>query len=177
MSEPINHGSEPPREQGPPPHGNPPPYGAPPPHQGQPPYGSSQPPYGQPPYPPPPPYPAAHPPLSPSDERMWAIVAHIGPLVLTVLTAGTLFFLVPLVIWLVYRDRSAYVSHQAKESLNFQLTLLLAYVIGFVTIFVLVGFLILAVAFVLAIVFGIQAALAASRHEAYRYPMSIRFIS
>ena len=188
MSEPTDRGSEHPQE---PPYGQPgagshstgrPSYGAQPPYQDQPPHAAqpphgNQPPYGQHPYTPPPPYPTAHPPLSPSDERTWAILAHIVPPVVTLLTAGTLGILAPLVVWLMFRDRSRYVDEQAKESLNFQLTLLIAYVIGFVTLFVLIGVLILVVAFVLALVFGIQAALAASRHEPYRYPISIRFIS
>jgi uncharacterized Tic20 family protein len=69
------------------------------------------------------------------------------------------------------------VELQAKESLNFQITLLIAYVIGWILAIVLVGFFILAAAWILSIVFGILAAVAANRHQPYRYPMNIRFIS
>jgi uncharacterized Tic20 family protein len=182
MSEPTNHGSQPPQD---PSYGQPP-YGAQPPYQGQPPYGAQppygnqppygQPPHGQPPYAPPPPY-QRRPPMSPSDEQTWAVLSHIGALVLTLVSAGTLGWLAPLVVWLVFRDRSRYVDDQAKESLNFQITLLIAYVIGLITLFAVIGILILVVAFVLAVIFCIMAAVAASRHEPYRYPMSIRFIS
>ncbi|MFF2450883.1 DUF4870 domain-containing protein [Isoptericola sp. NPDC058082] len=162
-----------------------PPYGPPPqqppagPPPGQPPYGG--PPPGQPPYggqpPGQPPYGYGPQPLSPSDERTWALVAHLGPPVLSLLSLGLLGFLTPLLIWLFLRDRSAYVRDQAKESLNFQITLLIGYVVGWITVFLLVGFVILLAVWVLSIVFGILAAVAVNRHEAYRYPLNIRLIS
>jgi uncharacterized Tic20 family protein len=152
-----------------------PPYGPPP---QQPPAG---PPPGQPPYggPPPgqPPYGYGPQPLSPSDERTWALVAHLGPPVLSLLSFGVLGFLTPLLVWLFLRDRSGYVRDQAKESLNFQITLLIGYVIGWITVFMLIGFVILFAVWVASIVFGIIAAVAVNRHEAYRYPVNIRFIS
>ena len=143
---------------GQPPSGGQPPYGGQPPHGGQPPYG-----YG----------PQA---LSPSDERTWAMVAHLAPPVLALLSAGILVFLAPLLIWLL-RDRSAYVADQAKESLNFQITLLIAYIVGLILLIVIVGVVILVAAWILSIVFAILAAVAVNRYEAYRYPINIRFIS
>jgi uncharacterized Tic20 family protein len=115
-------------------------------------------------------------PLSPEDERTWAIVAHVGPPVLALVSLGTLGFLTPLIVWLVFRDRSQFVGDQAKESLNFQITLLIAYVIGWLLVFAFIGFVILPAVWVLSIVFGILAAVAVNRHEAYRYPISFRFI-
>ncbi|ROS31046.1 DUF4870 domain-containing protein [Cellulomonas sp. PhB150] len=108
-------------------------------------------------------------PLRPDEERTWAILAHVLPLVV----GG---FLPPLIIWLAFRGRGAYLEDQAKEALNFQLTLLIAYVIGFVTVFILVGFVILAAAGIGALVFAILAAVASSRYEWYRYPLTIRFV-
>ena len=151
----------------------------------QPPYGPPQqppggPPAGPPPYGPPP----GHPPhgygplpLSPSDERTWALVAHLGPPVLSLLSFGFLGFLTPLLVWLFLRDRSAYVGDQAKESLNFQITLLIGYAISVILFVIIVGFLLWAAVWVLSIVFGILAAVAVNRHEAYRYPLNIRIIS
>lgn len=161
-----------------------PPYGPPPqqppagPPPGQPPYGG--PPPGQPPYGPPPgqpPYGYGPQPLTPSDERTWAMVAHLGPPILALLSAGILPFLVPLLIWLFLRDRSAYVADQAKESLNFQLTLLIAYIVGLILIVAIVGIFIVVAAWVISIVFAILAAMAVNRHEAYRYPINIRMVS
>ncbi|MEL7974537.1 DUF4870 domain-containing protein [Isoptericola sp. F-RaC21] len=150
---------------GPPPQ-QPPPGGPPP---GQPPYGGQppgQPPYGYGPLP-----------LSPSDERTWAMVAHLGPPVLALLSFGLLAFLTPLLVWLFLRDRSAYVADQAKESLNFQITLLIGYVVSAILFLVFIGFILWAAVWIASIVFAILAAVAVNRHEAYRYPINIRLVS
>ncbi|PFG43643.1 hypothetical protein ATJ88_2349 [Isoptericola jiangsuensis] len=107
-------------------------------------------------------------PVSPSDERTWAIFAHLGGVFLS--------FLVPLIIWLVYRERSRYLDDQGKEALNFQITLAIAYVVGIVTSVIGIGVLILIAAWVCSIVFAILAAVACSRQEWYRYPLTFRFI-
>lgn len=156
---------------GPPPGYGQPGYG-PPPGYGQP--GHGQPPgYGQPPYGPPPGYGppgyGAAPRLSPSDERMWATFAHVGPILVG--------FLAPLIIWLAFRERSRFVDDQGKEALNFQISLAIAYVVGVITTPILIGFLILLGAWVLAIAFGIQGAIVAGRGEPYRYPFNWRVIT
>ncbi|WP_146843833.1 DUF4870 domain-containing protein [Cellulomonas composti] len=111
---------------------------------------------------------APPPPLRPDEEKTWAILGHLLPFV-----AG---FLAPLVIWLVFKGRGQYLEDQSKESLNFQLTLLIAYVVGSILTIVLIGFLILIVAGIAALVLQIVAAVASSRFEWYRYPVSIRFV-
>ncbi|WP_029288970.1 DUF4870 domain-containing protein [Cellulomonas sp. HZM] len=108
-------------------------------------------------------------PLRPDDERTWAILGHLLPLV-------GLGFLAPLVIWLVFRGRGPYLEDQAKESLNFQLTLLIAYVVGAILVIVIVGIFVLIAAAIAQVVFSILAAVACSRYEWYRYPLSIRFV-
>jgi uncharacterized Tic20 family protein len=124
-------------------------------------------------YPPQSPYPVyGPPPLRPDEERTWAVLAHLGSLV-------GVGFLAPLVIWLVFRGRGAYLEHQAKEALNFQLTLLIAYLVAGIVTVVTFG-----IAFPLLIGLGIGqlvlqilAAVAAGRYEWYRYPVCIRFVS
>lgn len=126
---------------------------------GQQPYGGPQ--YGA-------PQPGA--PLSPQDEKTWAILSHVG---------GILFsFVAPLIIWLVYRGRGPYLEDQAKEALNFSLTVLIGYVAsGILTAvsFGLLGF-VPALVGVAALILGIIAAVAANKYTWYRYPVCIRFI-
>jgi hypothetical protein len=111
---------------------------------------------------------AAQPPLRPEDEKLWAMGAHLGGLVLG--------FIAPLIVWLIYRERSAYLDRQAKEALNFQLTLLIGYLVGFVLACFLIGFVLLPVVWIVGIVFMVMAAIAVSKFEDYRYPINIRFI-
>lgn len=108
-------------------------------------------------------------PLSPSDERLWATLAHIGGIVFG--------FIAPLVIWLVFRGRSRFVDDQGKEALNFQILLVIA-AIGFSIITAVtlgIGGL-LFLSFIVALVFMIQGAIAANRGELYRYPFNWRII-
>lgn len=92
-------------------------------------------------------------------------------------------FLGPLIVWLVKKDGSAFVGHHGREALNFQLTLMLVMVClgsaAFILMFVLVGFVLLPVLFIvpiLALVVEIIAAVAAQNGEWYRYPCCIRFV-
>ena len=107
--------------------------------------------------------------MSPADQRLWSTLTHVG---------GILFqWLAPLIAYLVLKDRGAFVRAHTATALNFQLTLLIAYVVGYITAFIFIGFLVILAAWVLAIVFGIMAALAANKGEFYTYPLAIKFVS
>ena len=129
---------------------------------------SQYPPAGPPPWGPPLPAP----PLRPDEERTWAILAHVLPLL-------SLGFVPPLVLWLVFRGRGPFLEHHAKESLNFQLASLLALVVSGVLVVVTFGLAspVLFGLLVVWVVLGVLAAVAASRWEWYRYPLTIRFIA
>ena len=107
-------------------------------------------------------------PLSDSDQRLWATLAHIGPIILWVIA--------PLVIWLVYKDRGRYVEDQSKEALNFQITLTIAATISGFLILAFIGIVLLPAVLIGGLVLMIMAAIAANKGEAYRYPLNIRFI-
>jgi len=108
-------------------------------------------------------------PLSPSDEKLWATLIHIG---------GILFgFLPALIGYLVLKDKGPFIREHTATALNFQITLLIAYVVGWVLAFILIGFIILAAAWVASIVFGIIAAVKANQGQYYVYPVAIKFVS
>jgi|SRR5450756_100802 len=107
-------------------------------------------------------------PLSDSDQRLWATLAHIGPIILS--------FIAPLVIWLVFKERGRYVEDQSKEALNFQITLAITYIVSLFLMIIVIGFVTFAIAWICAIVFGIIAAMAANKGEAYRYPVTLRLV-
>lgn len=115
----------------------------------------------------PPPQYAPPPPLNPADEKTWSILVHIG---------GILFsWVAPLIVYLVLKDRGAFVRHNSSQALNFQLTLLIAYVAGVILSFVLIGVFVIIAVSIVSIVFGIIAAIAASNGQEYRYPLTIQF--
>jgi uncharacterized protein len=86
------------------------------------------------------------------------------------------WFIGPLIIWLMKKDASPFVDDQGKQSLNWHLTLMIAWIIGVVTACFIVGYLILLAAFVCHIIFCIMGAVSANKGIAYRYPFSIKFI-
>ena len=160
--------------------GQPGPYGQQP---GQPGPSGQQPgqpgPYGQQPnqpggYPPPGGYQQA--PVTAADERLWATLAHVGGIIVS--------FVAGLVVYLIYKDRSTYLREQAREALNFQISIaivafagsILSVVLAFVT-GGLLGFINLGLlAWIAQVVFGILAALAANKHQDYRYPLALRLV-
>ena len=99
------------------------------------------------------------------DERTLALMAHVLTIVAPLLA--------PLIIWLVKKDDSPFVASHAKESLNFQLTLIIACIILFVTI---IGILLLWLVGIIGLVLVILAAIKANEGKLYRYPFCIRFI-
>jgi len=111
---------------------------------------------------------AAPAPLSQSDERLWATLIQIGGIFL--------HFVSPLIGYLVLKDRSRFVREHAATALNFQITLAIVYVIGWVLSIVVIGLLIVAAAWIVNIVFSIIAAIAANKGEPYTYPLAITFV-
>jgi len=103
-----------------------------------------------------------------SDDKTLGILAHILCIV-----GG---FLAPLIIYLIKKDSSPYVTAHAKESLNFQLTVLIAYIISWILIFVLIGFLLVFLVMIGNLILVIMATIKASEGKFYKYPFSIKFI-
>ena len=106
--------------------------------------------------------------LPTSDERTLAILSHI----LTVVSS----FLAPLIIYLVKKDDSAYVAEHAKESLNFQITMLILYIVSCILILLLVGILLIWLLSIVNLVLVIIATIKASENKMYRYPFNFRLI-
>jgi len=123
---------------------------------------------------PPTPYSAYPPAVATPDERNWAMMAHLLSFVAVWFAFG---FVAPLVVMLTKGKESAFVRHHAVESLNFQLTALIAGLISAVLVIVLVGLLFLLVVGVMYVIFVILASVAANRGDWYRYPLTIRFVS
>ncbi len=108
-------------------------------------------------------------PLSPSDEKLWATLIHVGGIIMS--------FLPALIGYIVLKDRGPFIRAHSATALNFQITLIIAYVVGMMTSWIGIGLLVLLAAWVLSIVFSIMAAIAANNGQAYQYPLAIKFVS
>ena len=105
--------------------------------------------------------------LSPEQDVQWGSFAHLG---------GVLGVLPSLIIWLVFKDRGAFTNTEAKEALNFQITLIFGYIISAILWIVFVGYLLTWAVWIVGVVFSIIAFLQAKDGKHYRYPFAIRLI-
>jgi uncharacterized protein len=108
------------------------------------------------------------------DEKTWAMMTHL--LSLTGYISGIGFILGPLLMWLFKKDKSSYVNYHGKESLNFQISIIIYGFIAGILCFFFIGFLIFPVLGILQLILVIIASVKAKDGEEYRYPMTIRFI-
>ena len=109
------------------------------------------------------------------DVRTWNVLCHATALAgFFVPWAGHI--LGPLIVWLAQRSDSPEIDENGKESLNFQISMLIYNVIAGVLCLVLIGFIILAILHILNLVLVIIASIQTSEGKFYRYPMTIRLI-
>lgn len=100
-----------------------------------------------------------------SDERTMAILSHILCLIV--------WLFAPLIIYFIKKDESKFVAAHAKESLNFQITIMIIVVVLFISI---IGIFLLWIVGIVSTVLVIIATIKASENKLYRYPFTIRFI-
>lgn len=103
-----------------------------------------------------------------SDEKTMALLSHV----LTIVVG----FLAPLIIYLLKKDESTFVSEHAKESLNFQITVFIAAIVSLILCLVLIGFILIWGVLLMNLVLAIIATIKASEGKLYKYPFNIRFI-
>ena len=82
----------------------------------------------------------------------------------------------PLVIYLIKKDNDAFTAAHAREALNFQITLMLAFIVCAILTVVLIGLFMMWVVVMADLIFSIVAAVKASNGKDYRYPLTIRLI-
>jgi uncharacterized Tic20 family protein len=115
-------------------------------------------------------------PRSNESARSWCIALHLSGLSGIVLGFAFAHVLVPLIIWLIKRADSPEIDSTGKEVLNFQISFSIYFLIAGALCWILIGFLILPIFLIIWLVCTILAAVRTSNGEAYRYPMTIRFL-
>ncbi|MDI1252090.1 DUF4870 domain-containing protein [Thermomonas sp.] len=104
------------------------------------------------------------------EDKTLALLTHLSGIILS--------FIVPLIIWLTNKDKAdkGWLNDQAKEALNFQITIAMAYVICTVLVVILIGGLLAPIVWLINVIFCIIAGMKANEGVAYRYPFAIRLI-
>ena len=122
-----------------------------------------------------PPEPSASPDQPDQTVYTWGMVCHLAALAQLIgIPFGTV--LGPLVVWLIKKDEHPFIDAQGKAALNFQISVLIYSIVGFLLIFVLIGIPILIALGIFDLIMVIVASVKASKGESPKYPLSIQFI-
>ena len=100
-----------------------------------------------------------------SDEKTMALLCHVLTFIAPILA--------PLIIWLIKKDESTFIAYHAKESLNFQITVVIICILLVISI---VGLLIVWLVGIFSVVLVVIATIKASEGKLYKYPFSIRMV-
>ncbi len=109
-------------------------------------------------------------PYSPKgSDKIWTILCHLSFFV-------GLPFLLPLVVYLAMKNDSEYVAANAREALNFHISMLIYAICCIPLVFVIIGGFLLALIGICSLIFAIIAAVDASKGQCYRYPLTLRLV-
>ncbi len=112
----------------------------------------------------------------PSKEHVWAVIGHLGGLFPAYFLCG----IIPLLVWLLKGDDSAFVNKQSKEALNFQISLVIYETVAILVAFTIIGLPITVLAFIifwiLNLVCSIKGAVRTFKGLEYQYPWNLRIV-
>jgi uncharacterized Tic20 family protein len=103
------------------------------------------------------------------NDKIWSILSHLSWFL-------GVPFLLPLVVYLAMRGDSEYVARNAREALNFHISIVIYCLCCIPLAFVIVGIPLLIVIGLGSLVLAIVAAVKASDGECYQYPLTLRLV-
>jgi uncharacterized protein len=103
----------------------------------------------------------------------YAMVMHLSQYAAYVVPFAGL--VIPIGLWLYAKDNNEFVNEHGRDLTNFMISCFIYGFVGFILCFVLVGFVLLSVLGLIILILPIVGAIAASKGESYRYPLTIKF--
>ena len=108
------------------------------------------------------------------DAKMWGMLCHLIAFAGFIIPFGNIIG--PLVIWLIKKEEFAFVDDQGKESLNFQISMTIYFIVSAILTIILIGIILIIGLVIFDVIVIIMAIIEANSGEKYRYPLCIRFI-
>ena len=108
------------------------------------------------------------------EQRTWAMLCHLSALAGFIIPMGSLIG--PLVVWLVKKEEMPLVAEHGLKSINFQITMLIAYIICFILMFAVIGVILLPVVAIFSFVMVVVGAIKANDGKPFSYPFSLNLI-
>jgi len=103
-----------------------------------------------------------------------AMIIQLSALSGYIIPLGSL--IVPVILWQVWKDKDSYIDEMGREAVNFELSMLVYYMISLVLCLILIGLLLIFAVAIFHLAYIIIAAIHTSRGAHFRYPLTIRFI-
>src|SRR2546423_11636967 len=104
------------------------------------------------------------------DDKIWSILSHLS-------CWFGLGIILPLVVYLAMKGESDYVRANAREALNFHISLLIYCICCIPLVFVLIGIPLLLLIALASFILAIVAAVKASDGGCYHYPLTLRLVN
>jgi uncharacterized protein len=102
-------------------------------------------------------------------DKIWTVLSHLSFFL-------GVPFLLPLVVYLVMRKDSEYIAENAREALNFHISVLIYSACCIPLVFIVIGVPLLIVIWITSLIFAVVAAVKASDGLCYRYPLTLRLV-
>lgn len=108
------------------------------------------------------------------------MLAHLSAPIATIVSAGWLNFVGPLLVWFLYKDRSRFVRNASAGAFNFMITTWVMTIVGWIMVFTIVllpvGLVLIAAGSLLAIILGVVGAVKTWKGESYTYPWQVKLL-
>ena len=108
------------------------------------------------------------------DERMWAMLCHLSALAGFIIPMGSIIG--PLIVWLIKKDEMPLVAEHGRKSLNFQITMFIAYIVCLILMFAVIGVILLPIVAIFSFIMVVIGAIKTNDGKEFNYPFSLQLI-
>ncbi|MGO2128351.1 MAG: DUF4870 domain-containing protein [Pseudoalteromonas prydzensis] len=108
------------------------------------------------------------------EQRTWAMLCHLSALAGFIIPMGSIIG--PLIVWLVKKDEMPLVAEHGRKSLNFQITMLIAYIVCFILMFAVIGVILLPIVAIFSFIMVVIGAIKTNDGKEFNYPFSLNLI-
>jgi uncharacterized Tic20 family protein len=112
--------------------------------------------------------------ITSKDERMWAMLCHLSALAGFIIPMGSIIG--PLIVWLIKKDEMPLVAEHGRKSLNFQITMFIAYIVCLILMFAVIGVILLPIVAILSFIMVVIGAIKTNDGKEFNYPFSLQLI-
>ena len=112
--------------------------------------------------------------ITSKDERMWAMLCHLSALAGFIIPMGSIIG--PLIVWLIKKDEMPLVAEHGRKSLNFQLTMFIAYIVCLILMFAVIGVILLPIVAIFSFIMVVIGAIKTNDGKEFNYPFSLQLI-